>query len=407
MRKYLEVVRITCTIVTTRSAAPVCPGGGSPDLDYMKQALALAYRALGTTSPNPAVGAVIVRDGEVVGGGFTLPPGQAHAEVAALLQAGERASGAAIYVTLEPCCVHGRTPPCTQAIISAGIAEAYVSMKDPNPNVMGRGLAELEAAGVRVHLGEDEEASKTLYEGFAKHIRTRLPFVTAKFAMSLDGKIATHTGDSRWITGEEARRRAHTIRKASDAILVGLHTVLKDDPRLTTRDDSGDPLPHQPSRVTFDSDARTPVEAKLLLEPGQTIVATTEIAAASTAADKEKSGRIDRLQKAGVEVVQLQSSLDGKVDPKLVLELLGARGVVNVLAEGGGTLLGSLFDAGLVDKVVAFIAPVIIGGDASPSPVEGTGSAAMSRVMRLTGVKIETVGDDILILGYPPQKSEG
>ena len=407
MRKYLEVARITRTIVTTRSAEPVRPGGGSPDLDYMKQALALACRALGTTSPNPAVGAVIVRDGEVVGKGFTLPPGQAHAEVVALLQAGERASGAAIYVTLEPCCVHGRTPPCTQAIISAGIAEAYVAVKDPNPKVMGRGLAELEAAGVRVHLGEDEGASKTLYEGFAKHIRTGLPFVTAKFAMSLDGKIATHTGDSRWITGEETRGRAHTIRKASDAILIGVHTVLKDDPRLTARDDTGDPLPHQPLRVIFDSDARTPVEAKLLQEPGQTIVATTETAVASTAADKEKSQRIDRLQKAGVEVVKLQPSPDGKVDPKLVMELLGTRGVVNVLAEGGGALLGSLFDAGLVDKVVAFIAPAIIGGNASPSPVEGKGNAAMSQVMSLAGVKIEPIGNDILVQGYPSQKSEG
>ena len=224
----------------------------------MQQAIALARRAAGSTSPNPAVGAVIVKDGKVVGAGHTMPPGGNHAEIEALNMAGESARGAVLYTTLEPCCHFGRTPPCTRAIIAAGVAEVRVAAQDPNPVVSGKGNAELEANGVRVISGEEGEAASQLYEAFAKHVQTGLPFVSAKFAMSLDGKIATHTGDSKWVTGPAARAAVQRMRRECDAVAVGVNTVLADDPQLTARDAGGAPRPRQPLRVVLDSRARTP-----------------------------------------------------------------------------------------------------------------------------------------------------
>ncbi len=361
---------------------------------YMERALSVARQALGTTSPNPAVGALVVKDHTVLGEGFTLPPGQDHAEVVALKQAGEASRGASLYVTLEPCCNYGRTPPCTHAIIAAGISEVHVAAKDPNPRVNGRGAAELEAAGIRVYSGEQEEEAGELYEAFARHINTGMPFVTAKFAMSLDGKIATHTGDSKWITGAPARSYGQEMRRACDAIMVGANTIMRDNPQLTSRDDGGRPLERQPLRVVLDSKAGTPPDARLLQEPGHTLIAATE----------PPEDRVAALLDAGAEVLRLPSTRAGRVDLCALLETLGARGVVSLLVEGGGTLLGSLFDLGLVDKVAAFIAPAIIGGLSAPSPVGGAGSALMSQVVRMELRRVERIGEDILVVAYPPAR---
>ena len=365
-------------------------------MDYMSQAVELAQGVMGSTSPNPAVGAVLVRDGRIVGRGATRPPGQAHAEVVALEQAGPLARGASLYVTLEPCCHWGRTPPCTRAVIEAGVSEVIVAVTDPNPVVSGGGVAELREAGIAVSgLPDDsehrEEACR-LYEGFAKHIATGLPFTTAKFAMSLDGKIATRTGDSKWVTGPDARALVQRMRRETDAVMVGANTILADDPQLTARGEDNRPLPCQPLRVTLDSHCRMPVESQLLRQPGQTLIYTTPNAPAASAR---------ALERAGAEVISVGATANGLVCPREVLADLGGRDVVNLLVEGGGKILGSLFDDGLVDKVQAFVAPVIIGGIEAASPVEGTGAELMVQTRRLERTSIKAIGVDWLITGYP------
>jgi diaminohydroxyphosphoribosylaminopyrimidine deaminase/5-amino-6-(5-phosphoribosylamino)uracil reductase len=358
-------------------------------MTHMERALLLARKAVGSASPNPAVGAVVVRDGAVVGEGWTQPAGQAHAEVMAIRQAGADSAGATLYTTLEPCGHHGRTPPCTTAIAEAGIAEVRCAMIDPNPLVDGTGLARLEERGIRTHAGEGAGKARELMEAYLKFITTGLPFVTAKFAMTLDGKIATRSGDSRWITGEKARAYAHALRAASDAIMVGINTVLADDPRLTARDDRGAPLQRQPLRVVVDSRGRTPVHARLLSEHGQTLVAT------SSAGGAEQRG----LTEAGAQVESLPGE-GGDVDLDALLRLLAMREKTSVLVEGGGTLLGSMFDGGLVDKVVAFVAPTIFGGADAPSPVAGRGIERISDAIRLHRVKVMETGDDVAMIGY-------
>lgn len=359
-------------------------------MDGMVRALELARQALGATSPNPAVGAVVVRDGQIVGEGFTQPPGQAHAEVVALQQAGEKARGASLYVTLEPCCHYGRTPPCTNAIIQAGLHEVHLSFLDPNPLVSGAGSQQLESAGIRVVIGEAAGASRKLLETYCKFITTGLPFVTAKFAASLDGKLAARGGNSRWITGEAARREAHHLRAISDAVMVGIGTVLADDPQLTARDAQDQPLSRQPLRVVVDSQARTPPSARLLRPPGSVLVACAQAPRV----------RLRALRDAGAEVVKAAAG-DGRVDLKALLQLLGQRGVTSVLAEGGSALLGSLFDLGLVDKVAAFIAPVIIGGAGGLPAVGGQGADSMAQALRLRNREVHPLGEDLLVIGYP------
>ncbi|MBI2909671.1 MAG: bifunctional diaminohydroxyphosphoribosylaminopyrimidine deaminase/5-amino-6-(5-phosphoribosylamino)uracil reductase RibD [Chloroflexi bacterium] len=351
----------------------------------MLRALALGRRSLGQTSPNPAVGAVIVKDGAIVGEGRTQPPGSWHAEVMALRQAGGKARRATMYVTLEPCCHFGRTPPCTQAIISAGIVEIHVATSDPNPLVCGKGVAELEAAGIKTYLGERAEEAREVNEAFFKFIAMRLPFVTAKLAMSLDGKTATRTGESKWITGEAARRYSHSLRRTFDAIMVGVNTILADDPQLTAPRSR-----RQPLRVIVDSQGRTPPPAKLLQMPGKTLVATTRAA---------EAGGIDRLRGAGAEVAVLPER-EGLVDLGALLKLLGQRDITSVLVEGGGTLLGSFFDQRLVDKVLAFVAPVIIGGEKARPAVGGQGVAELARALRLERVRVRRLGEDIMVSGY-------
>ena len=365
----------------------------------MKRAIGLARGVLGATSPNPAVGAVVVKDGVEVGCGSTLPPGQSHAEIVALQQAGDASRGSILYTTLEPCCTHGRTPPCTRAIIAAGVKAVHVAVIDPNPQVSGRGCAELRSAGIEVVMVvEEEEAEEVreLYEAFAKHVATGIPFVTAKFAMSLDGKIATRTGDAKWVSGAKSRSAVQQMRRESDAVLVGLNTVVADDPQLTARDREGNPIQRQPLRVVVDSNCRMPPSAQILRQPGTTIVAVTRGAPQT---------RVDRLLKAGAEVLSFPADRHARVDMAALLAELGRRGVVSVLVEGGGTVLGSLFDGKLVDKVYAFIAPVIIGGEGAPSPVEGLGVDAMARAWKVGRTKMRATGGDWLVVGYPEEGS--
>ena len=361
----------------------------------MQRAVELAYEAIGSTSPNPAVGAVLVKDGVEVGSGATQPPGQDHAEIVALKQAAEQARGAILYTTLEPCCTWGRTPPCTQAIITAGVTEVHFAVIDPNPSVFGKGRDELEAAGIQV-VEEKAGGAQELYEAFAKHIETGTPFVTVKYGMTLDGKIATHTGDSKWVTGPEARGYVQAMRRVCDAILVGVNTALTDDPYLTARDNAGTPLERQPLRVVLDSVCSTPVKSVMLGQPGATLIATTEAA---------PDARVLALEQAGAEVVILPSGEDRRVDLRALVNYLGPRGVVNLLVEGGGSVHGAFFDAGLVDKVYAFVAPQIVGGETSLSPVEGSGVAVMADSWSLTGAHSEQIGPDWLIIGYPQKKS--
>ena len=364
------------------------------DLQWMNRALAVANRARGRTAPNPPVGAVLVRDGVVVGEGWTERPGQRHAEIMALDEAGIRAPGATLYVTLEPCAHFGRTPPCTDALVEAGISRAVIAVRDPYPQVDGRGIAHLSRNGIRVDVGLGAREATRINAGFFKRIRTGLPEVTAKFAMSLDGKIATRTGHAHWITGPEARREAHRLRDCHDAILVGLGTILADDPRLTTRlpaAEAGVGGPSHPLRVVLDSRARTPLTAAMLQPrtPGSTLIVTTEHAPFRAAR---------ALETAGAEVMVLPAR-DGRVDLPVLLRELGRRGINSVLVEGGGLLLGSFFTAGLVDRVVAFIAPVIIGGAGAPAPVAGRGAETMDDALRLGNVEIRRYGQDLAVSG--------
>ena len=361
-------------------------------MDYMGQAIALAGLALGQVSPNPAVGAVIVNGGKIVGQGFTQPPGSWHAEIMALKQARELARGAVMYTSLEPCCHYGRTPPCTKAVVASGIRAVHMATIDPNPIVAGKGKADLERHGIRTRVGEHEEQARELIEAYSKHITTGMPFVTAKFAMSLDGKIATRSGDSRWITGEEARRFAHNLRYPMDAIMAGANTIITDDPQLTVRSGGGKggTMKKQPLRVIVDGKGRTPPSARVFHETGETILAT--------------SGGLDKITRqnltaSGAELLDLPGT-DDSVDMEGLLKGLGSRGITSVLVEGGGVLLGSLFDAGLVDKVIAFIAPVIVGGAKARTAVAGSGFEKMLEACRLERVKTETFGADVMVTGY-------
>lgn len=360
--------------------------------DFMECALSLAGLAMGYTSPNPAVGAVVVRDGVVAGLGHTQPPGSEHAEVMALRQAGQRAKGATMYVTLEPCSHQGRTPPCTQAIIDAGISEVHVALVDPNPLVSGKGLKALKTAGIRAFVGQYEERAREINEGYIKYITTGIPFVIAKFAMSLDGKIATKTGDSKWISSEESLKFVHYMRHIVDAVMVGANTVVTDDPQLTARGCSGrgGRTKLQPLRVIVDGRGRTPASARVFEEPGNTLIAVA----------KPFRAKADtKFKKSGAEIVPLPAE-KGVIDLKQLLVVLGKRQITSVMVEGGSGLFGSLFDGGLVDKVMAFVSPTIIGGDKAKGVVGGSGAKKMSDALHLKRVKVMEFGDDILISGY-------
>ncbi|MFC2047384.1 bifunctional diaminohydroxyphosphoribosylaminopyrimidine deaminase/5-amino-6-(5-phosphoribosylamino)uracil reductase RibD [Chloroflexota bacterium] len=368
-------------------------------MDYMELALSLARLALGEVSPNPAVGAVVVKNDVVVGQGYTQPVGSHHAEIIALEQAGEKANGSIMYVTLEPCCHYGRTSPCSQAVIAAGISELHLAMLDANPLVSGRGKNELEGAGIKVYVGERKEEAEEINEGYTKFITTGMPFVTAKFAVSLDGKIATKNSDSRWISGSEARKYVHNLRYAADAIMAGVNTVLADDPHLTARccGGKGGTAKKQPLRVIVDSRARTPLTARVFNEPGNTLLALGRLA---TPEEKAAFARV------GAELVELPLA-EGEVDLAKLLEALGERGITSVFVEGGGILLGSLFDFKLVDKVIAFIAPIIIGGKEAKTAVSGKGVDKVANSLKLECVRTEKLGEDLMVSGYIGTRTNG
>ncbi|HEV2439125.1 MAG TPA: bifunctional diaminohydroxyphosphoribosylaminopyrimidine deaminase/5-amino-6-(5-phosphoribosylamino)uracil reductase RibD, partial [bacterium] len=345
------------------------------------------------------VGAVVVAPhrgpagGRSVGRGYHPRPGEPHAEIFALREAGTQARGATLYTTLEPCAHTGRTGPCTEAIVAAGVRRVVVAMVDPDPQVRGAGLARLREAGVETTLGAGESEARRLNEAYITHRTTGLPFVTAKWAMTLDGRIATRTGDARWISNEASRAHAHRIRAISDAVLVGVGTVLRDDPALTARlgDASSDRAPaDRPRRVILDSRLRTPPDARVLARDGVPVIVAT------TSASPAEARRA--LVERGVEVL-LRDGADERVDLVALLRELGARGLLSVLVEGGATVHGAFMAAGLVDKVLAYIAPVLTGGG-GPGPSAGAGVAAIADAWRLRAVEIHRLGGDVLIEGY-------
>lgn len=358
----------------------------------MSRAVELARRAEGFTSPNPMVGCVVVSGGVIVGEGFHLKPGGAHAEVEALRAAGETARGATLYVTLEPCNHVGRTAPCVDAVIAAGVAEVVFALADPNPAASG-GADRLRAAGVAVRSGVLETEARRLNRVWLHRLATGRPYVFAKFAASLDGRIATHTGESRWITGPEARARAHDLRQASDAIVVGVGTVLADDPALTARPESdfGGLAPRNPLRVVLDSAGRTPAEAKIFqdTDAAPTLIATTE---------RAPGGFHEVCAAAGVETVVLPQDDAGRPRLPALLGALAARDLNSLMVEGGARALGAFYDAGLVDEVWAFLNPRVIGGPA-PGAVGGEGAARLADAARLKDVEIERLGEDLLVRG--------
>ena len=361
-------------------------------MNYMHQALLLARLALGQVSPNPAVGALLVKDGEVVGRGYTQPPGNRHAEVVALEQAGNNAKGSVMYVTLEPCCHQGRTPPCNNAIIAAGINEVHIAMLDPNPIVSGKGKTELEVAGINVKVGECRQEARDLNEAYIKYITTGMPYITVKYAMSLDGKIATHSGDSKWISNEESRHYAHQLRYTSDAIMTGVNTVLADNPHLTARvcGGRGGRAKKQPLRIIIDNEGRMPQTAQLFKEPGDTLLVMGR---------HIKPKEVEGYRRLGAETLALPSSNDC-IDLKKLFKKLGEMGITSVLVEGGSILHGSIFDQGFADKVVAFVAPIIIGGEKAITAVAGKGVARVLDSFKLKRISIERFGQDIMISGY-------
>ena len=354
----------------------------------MKRALALARRGLGRTSPNPAVGCVIVRNGEIVGEGWHRKAGTPHAEVHALRQAGDRARGADVYVTLEPCSHYGRTPPCAEALIKAGVGRVYAGMMDPNPVVSGQGLAMLRGAGIAVLCGVLEEECRLLNEAFVKHVASGFPFVILKSAMTLDGKTATSSGDSKWITCEESRRYVHTLRSRVDAIMVGVGTVLADDPQLTCRMVRG----KDPHRIVVDSRLRTPPTSSLfhLDSQAKTIFATVE-------RDPAKNEAVQRL---GAETL-LCDELDGRVDLEDLFRRLGASGIQSILLEGGRELVGSAVRKGLVDKFLLFYAPKLIAGEDGYGLCSGPGVERMGGAIALRNTSVRRFAEDFLVIGYP------
>ncbi|WP_018131935.1 bifunctional diaminohydroxyphosphoribosylaminopyrimidine deaminase/5-amino-6-(5-phosphoribosylamino)uracil reductase RibD [Effusibacillus pohliae] len=357
------------------------------DAEYMKLALELASATNGRTWPNPMVGAVVVNHGRIVGIGAHLKAGEPHAEVYALRMAGDAARGGTIYVTLEPCSHYGRTPPCAERVIESGVARVVVAMLDPNPLVAGRGVERIRQAGIEVEVGVLEAEARRLNEVWITAIHERRPFVWMKAAMTLDGKIATGTGDSKWITGEQARREVHRMRDRADAILVGIGTVLADDPQLTTRLPEGG---RNPLRVVLDTRLRMPETAQILKPEAPTLVAC------GPAADPAKIGR---LQARGIEVLQLALA-DGRIDLNELLAELYKREVTLLLVEGGGEVHGSFLQAGLIDKVTMFVAPKLIGGNGQ-SPVGGAGFSRMGDAIALQNTTVEMFGNDLAITGYP------
>jgi diaminohydroxyphosphoribosylaminopyrimidine deaminase / 5-amino-6-(5-phosphoribosylamino)uracil reductase len=355
---------------------------------WMRRALALAERGRGHVEPNPLVGAVIVRDGQVVGEGWHQRYGAAHAEINALAAAGEAARDGTLYVTLEPCCHHGKTPPCTEAVLRAGIRRVVAAMTDPFPQVAGQGAACLRAAGVTVEVGLLEAAARRLNAPYLKLLATGRPYVHAKWAMTLDGKIATRTGDSKWISGDASRRRVHELRGRMDAIVAGIGTVLADDPLLTARP----PGPRTPVRILLDSHGRLPLRSRLAATAQET---PTLIVTAGALPDEQA----EALRATGCGLLALAVE-QGRPAVAALLEELGRRRMTNVLVEGGANVLGSFLDAGALDEVHVFLAPKLLGGAMAKTPIAGRGVERLAAALTLTEWHVETVNGDVLVHGW-------
>ena len=357
------------------------------DEKYLRLACRLAAKAVGRTSPNPQVGAVLVHEGKIVGTGYHQRAGDDHAEIVALKRAGAKADGATLYITLEPCSHQGRTPPCTGALIRAGIKQVVCGTKDPNPLVAGRGLRQLKRAGIKVRAGVLEKECRVLIEAFAKYITRRMPFVTLKLAATLDGRIAAVGGDARWISGDKSRHTVHRLRNEVDAVLIGLGTVKADDPQLTCRIAGG----RNPWRIVLDSRLSIPLSAKILRLPDahKTIIATSAAAAPTKAR---------ALEALGVQLWRLPLKLN-QVSWRPLLKALARKGIVTVMIEGGGATAASALTEKVVDKIVLFYAPKILGGDGRPM-IEQLDIARVRQAIAVKDLRVKRSGDDLMVTGY-------
>lgn len=357
------------------------------DERYMKMALSLARKGEGGTSPNPMVGAVLVKEGRVIGAGWYAGPGTPHAERASIEEAGSETRGATLFVTLEPCTHHGRTPPCTEAVLESGVTRVVAAMEDPDPRVAGAGLRTLEEAGIEVTVGSLRSEATRLNEAYVTHRTEARPFVIHKSAITLDGKVAAADGSSKWITSEEARRDVHLLRGRCDAVCVGIGSVLRDDPSLTVR------VPHkgrEPMRVIVDSGARTPNNARVLSDLAPTLIYTVR------GSDED---RVLRLKKAGADVSVVEEEA-GRVSIKAMLEDLARRGVLSLLLEGGPTLAGAFAVANLIDKYIFYIAPKLLGEYGLPA-IRGWTASTIDRAKTLLVNSVDEVGEDLRVTAYP------
>src|SRR3989337_1484303 len=361
----------------------------TPDADekYMALALELAEKGRGKVAPNPMVGAVLVKNGEIVGKGYHQVFGGAHAEVYAIHEGGTNNRVATLYVSMEPCAHYGKTAPCVDAIIKAGIRKVVAAVVDPNPITSGKGIQQLKEAGIEVVAGVMEMQAKRLNVPFCKLIQKVLPYVTVKWAMSIDGKIATHTGESRWITCEESRKYVHKIRGQMDGVLVGINTVVRDDPLLTCRIEGG----RNPKRIVVDSSALLPVNSRLLstINEGEIIVAVSKNA---------QRNRVEKLEQLGCKIVQTKD-MNCRVDLKELFQRLGEMKLTNILVEGGSRVITSVIEDRLADRVMVFVAPIIIGGEGAKSPVLGTGINKISEAAEIDEVEIKRFSNEIVIEG--------
>jgi diaminohydroxyphosphoribosylaminopyrimidine deaminase/5-amino-6-(5-phosphoribosylamino)uracil reductase len=358
---------------------------------FMAQVLALAMRGQGAVEPNPMVGCVIVREGEIVGQGFHERLGGPHAEVNALAEAGNRAAGATVYVTLEPCCHHGKTPPCTEALVRAGVERVVIAVQDPFPDVSGRGIAELSAAGIQCDVGPRSAEANWILAPYRKLIDTRRPWVIAKWAMTLDGKLATRTGNSQWISSEASRAVVHQLRGRVDAVMIGRGTAHTDNPLLTARPADLADVKRTATRVVVDSAAAISLESRL-------VQTARDVPVLVAVGDEASTKAREQLTAAGVEVVPCAGSTH-ELRIAALLEELGRRRMTNVLVEGGSKLLGALFDMRAVDEVHVFIAPKLAGGEAAPSPIGGTGTERMADALKLADITIEELDGDVYVHG--------
>jgi diaminohydroxyphosphoribosylaminopyrimidine deaminase/5-amino-6-(5-phosphoribosylamino)uracil reductase len=364
------------------------------DVQWMRIALLEAKKGRGLVEPNPMVGAVVVREKRVVGSGYHERFGGPHAEINAINQAGGAAEGATLYVTLEPCCHHGKTPPCTDAIIASRISRVVIAMTDPFPVVNGRGLSALEASGLVVNTECEAAAARALNAPYLKRVTTGMPFVVAKWAMTLDGKTAVSSGDSRWISSDQSRTLVHELRGRMDGIVVGIGTVDSDDPLLTARP----PGPRLPARIVLDSAGRLPISSQL-------VRTAREVPVLVAVSDRATESSRKRLSDHGCEIIAVPGT--GRVNVGSLLTELGRRGMTNIVVEGGGRVVGSFLDEGHVDAIEAFVAPVVEGGDHARSAVRGKGREFMGDSLRLRDVDISQVGGDVLIRGWLPQEWRG